>query len=322
MPFALTAFLAYITDLVVGDPPRLPHPVLLMGKLIDFLDSLLNRPGTGAAGQVWRGSFMAVMVVVLSYLSTALLLGALYKIHLWLGLLVEVWLVSTTISARGLALAAQDVLQPLKSGDLQAARAMVGRIVGRDTRDMNPGDITRATVETVAENTVDGVIAPLFYCLLGGAPLAMAYRAVNTLDSMVGYRNEKYLYFGRFSARLDDIANYIPARWAGLMLIAAAWLSGRDSAGAASSVLRDARLHPSPNSGFPEAAVAGALGIRLGGQNTYGGVISFRAHMGSGPHPPQPQHIRGTIDLMFLASALALATGFLTYCFVSIGLNL
>lgn len=319
MPFALTAFLAYITDLVVGDPPRLPHPVLLMGKVIDFLDSFLNKPNTGAAGQVWRGSLMAVAVVMLFYFATAILLGGLYKINLWLGLLVEVWLVSTTISARGLALAARDVLEPLKSGDLQAARAMVGRIVGRDTRDMSPGDITRATVETVAENAVDGVIAPLFYCLLGGAPLAMAYRAVNTLDSMVGYRNAKYLYFGRCSARLDDIANYIPARWAGLMLIAAAWLSGRDSSGAAGSVLRDAGLHPSPNSGFPEAAVAGALGIRLGGQNTYGGVTSFRAHMGNGPHLPQPQHIRGTVDLMFLASALALATGVLLYCFILIG---
>lgn len=297
--------LAFLVDLVVGDPPRLPHPVVALGKLIDMLERLLYRPRG-----VWSlagGALMAMVVVGSAYGVTALLVWSLGMISPWLAAAAQIWLISTTLSSRGLAGAAKDVLRPLIDGDLSSARNMVARIVGRETSTMDSAAVTRASVETVAENTVDGVVAPLFYALLGGAPLAMAYRAVNTLDSMVGYRNERYQFFGRFSARLDDAANYIPARICGLTMLAAAWITGRRAGLALRVVLRDARKHPSPNSGIPEAAMAGALGVRLGGLNVYGGRESFREYMGDAVLPLHPGHIRQAVDLMYMSSFLALA---------------
>jgi adenosylcobinamide-phosphate synthase len=174
---------------------------------------------------------------------------------------------------------------------------------------MDEAEVTRATVETVAENTVDGIVAPLFYAFLGGAPLALAYRAVNTLDSMVGYKNDRYRYFGMPSARLDDLANYLPARLTGLFLLAAAVLLRLRPAGALAAIRRGAGGPPSPNSGIPEAAVAGALGIRLGGLNHYQGQESFRAYMGEPVVPLVSSHVKGAIRIMYTASALAALTG-------------
>lgn len=304
-------FLAYLIDLLVGDPPALPHPVVLIGKLISTLEALLRPYFRTPSAQLAAGGVLAAAVVGSSYGATCLVLFLLEMIHPWLALAGEVWLISTTLAARGLSRAAADVLRPLGNGDLAAARIMVGRIVGRDSGSMDQAGVTRATVETVAENIVDGVVAPLFYALIGGAPLAMAYKAVNTLDSMVGYKNDRYLYFGRFSARLDDLANYLPARWVGLMLPAAAWLSGRDAGKACKSILKYAKKHPSPNSGIPEAAVAGTLGVRLGGLNIYRGRESFRAYMGEPLNPLQAAHIRSAVDLMYLSSFLALISGVL-----------
>lgn len=299
--------LAFLVDLAVGDPPRVPHPVVGLGKLIDILERLLYRPRgfRSLAG----GAITALVVVGVAYGATALLLYGLGEVSRWLALAAEVWLISTTLATRGLAGAAADVLKPLAAGDLNTARAMVGRIVGRETSSMDPAGVTRATVETVAENTVDGVIAPLFYALLGGAPLAMAYKAVNTLDSMLGYRNEKYLYFGKFSARLDDVANFLPARLCGLMMLTAALITGKRARSVLQVVMRDARKHPSPNSGIPEAAVAGALGVRLGGLNVYSGRKSFRAYMGDEVYPLAPVHISQAVNLMYISSLLALAAG-------------
>ncbi|MCL5058677.1 MAG: adenosylcobinamide-phosphate synthase CbiB [Actinobacteria bacterium] len=301
--------LAYLVDLAVGDPPRLPHPVAALGKLIELLERLLYRPG--GFWSLAGGALMALAVVGFAYGATALLIYGLGLISPWLAVAAQIWLVSTTLAARGLAGAAGDVLKPLIDGDLQTARNLVARIVGRETSSLDSAGVTRAAVETVAENTVDGVIAPLFYALLGGAPLAMAYRAVNTLDSMVGYKNERYLHFGRFSARLDDAANYIPARICGLTMLAAAWITGRRAGLALRVVVRDARKHPSPNSGIAEAAMAGALGVRLGGLNVYGGRESFREYMGDSVFPLIPGHIRQAADLMYLSSFLALAIGVL-----------
>ncbi len=298
---------AFLVDLAVGDPPRFPHPVVVMGKVITRLERALYAPGKlpGLAG----GTLTALVVVISAYGVTAGIIYLLQGIHPWLAAAAEIWLISTTLAARGLAGAAGDVLRPLSGGDLGLAREMAGRIVGRETGSMNAREVTRAAVETVAENTVDGVIAPLFYAFIGGAPLAMAYRAVNTLDSMVGYRNDRYLYFGRFSARLDDAANYLPARIGGLMILAAAWITGRRAVGALRAVIRDARRHPSPNSGVPEAAMAGALGVRLGGINVYGGKESFRPYLGDDIYPLAPVHIRQAVDLMFMSSFLALSAG-------------
>jgi adenosylcobinamide-phosphate synthase len=299
--------LAFLVDLAVGDPPRIPHPVVVLGKLIDGLERLLYRPRG-----VWSlagGAFTALLVVGFAYGATALLLYGLGAVSPWLAVAAEIWLISTTLATRGLAGAAGDVFKPLAGGDLATARLMVARIVGRETSAMDQAGVTRATVETVAENTVDGVIAPLFYALLGGAPLAMAYKAVNTLDSMVGYRNDRYLHFGKFSARLDDAANYLPARLCGLTLLAAAWITGGRAGPALRAVLRDAPKHPSPNSGIPEAAVAGALGVRLGGLNVYSGRESFREYMGEEVFPLAPGHITQAVKLMYISSVLALAAG-------------
>ncbi|GBF32746.1 adenosylcobinamide-phosphate synthase [Desulfocucumis palustris] len=317
MNLAIAVSAAYIIDLLVGDPPRLPHPVVFIGRLISLADRVLRPRFKSPGAALCSGALMGAAVVGVSFAATFLLLRLVYAIHPWLGAAAEIWLISTTLAARSLAGAAGDVLKPLREGNLSAARDMVGRIVGRDTDKMDPAGVTRAAVETVAENIVDGVVSPLFYALIGGAPLAMAYKAVNTLDSMVGYRDERYLYFGRFSARLDDLANYIPARLAGLLLVAAAWLSGRNPAGAIRAVFRDAGKHPSPNSGIPESAVAGALGVRLGGLNIYRGRESFRHHMGEPVQPLQPFHIRAAVDLMYLSSLLALLCGILVLQVIS-----
>ncbi len=311
MAVPILVTVAFLLDLIVGDPPKIPHPVVLIGKFISVLEKYVYSPVKlwGLTG----GAFMAISVVICVYCSTFGLLLLLKNIHPWLAVAVEIWLLSTTFAARGLARAAQAVLMPLRNNNLENAREMLGHIVGRDTCDMNSREITRGTVETVAENTVDGVIAPMFYAFLGGAPMAMAYKAVNTLDSMVGYKNDKYHYFGRFSARLDDLANYFPARIGGLLLLAAAAIKGKNIYNIVIVVLRDYRKHPSPNSGIPEAVVAGSLGVRLGGNNCYQGNWSLRPYIGNDDVPLQPGHISQTISLMYISSALFVALGVIIY---------
>jgi adenosylcobinamide-phosphate synthase len=275
---------AIVIDWLVGDPPWPTHPVILIGRWIRWLEKRL-RSGESrewSAGKLKRrGCVLTVLTMLLSLLATGGLVCGLYALHPWLGLAANTWLISTTIAIRGLKDAAMLVYRPLAEGIMADARKYVGYIVGRDTEHLGEAEITRAAVETVAENTVDAVVAPLFFALMGGAPLAMAYRAANTLDSMVGYRNDRYLYFGWASARWDDVLNLLPARMTALLLAGAASLSRGMHAGKACRSVREfARLHPSPNSGYPESAVAGALGVELGGRNTYGGVVSERARMG------------------------------------------
>jgi adenosylcobinamide-phosphate synthase len=217
-------FLAYLLDLALGDPRWLPHPVVFIGKAIVFLERLLRLAVKSPALLRAAGALTAFVIVGGSWLFTFFLLQWSSSLNQWLGKALSIWLIYTTLAARGLAGAAKEVYSALVKGDLAEARRKVGWIVGRDTDKMDDRSVTRATVETVAENIVDGIISPMFYALIGGAPLAMAYRAVNTLDSMLGYKNERYIDFGRASARLDDLANYIPARLTGLLLLAAAFL--------------------------------------------------------------------------------------------------
>lgn len=301
----LYIFIAYLVDLAVGDPAVLPHPVVLMGKVIDFLEGLMRRIASSRAMLRMAGALTAAVVVTGSWLLTFLLVKWMFNIHYWLGTALTVWLISTTMAGRGLASAAGEIFDLLMNGNLSEARRKVGWIVGRDTEKMDSGEVTRATVETVAENIVDGIVSPIFYAFIGGAPLAMAYRAVNTLDSMLGYKNERYIDFGMISARLDDLANYIPARLTGILLLVAAFLSRMRPRRALAAILRDAPGHPSPNSGIPEAAVAGALGVRLGGLNYYHGRESFRAYMGENLTPLEPKHIKQATNLMYLTSSLA-----------------
>ncbi|MNP23531.1 cobalamin biosynthesis protein [compost metagenome] len=218
----------------------------------------------------------------------------------------EVVLIATTIATKGLKDAGMEVYGHLCRNDLPAARRALGMIVGRDTTHLDEPEIVRGTVETVAENIVDAIVSPLFYALIGGAPLALAYRAVNTLDSMVGYKNDKYINLGWASARLDDIANYIPARITAVLLVVSAWFMRMDYKRSYHTIRHDARLHPSPNSGYPESAVAGALGIRLGGENMYHGVVSFRAYMGEASRLMEKKDIKSTIRLMLMVSLLFL----------------
>ncbi|MCL2336948.1 MAG: adenosylcobinamide-phosphate synthase CbiB [Firmicutes bacterium] len=302
------AWLGYIIDILIGDPCRLLHPVVLIGKSIAGLERVARKLFHSPAGLKAAGVILAAVVTGGSFAVTALLLYALREVSQLLFWLAGAWLVSTTIAIKGLAAAAREIKQLLANGDLPGARRQVAMIVGRDTEDMDSRDVTRATVETVAENFVDAVAAPLFYAFVGGPALAMAYRAINTLDSMVGYKNERYMYLGWASAKLDDLAGFVPARLAGVMLLGAAWLANRNWRRAWQAWRRDAAGHPSPNSGIPESVVAGTLGIRLGGRNVYGGVVSHRAFMGEPVEELRPDHITGTVEMLY-QGALVAVTG-------------
>ncbi|MFD2171884.1 adenosylcobinamide-phosphate synthase CbiB [Tumebacillus lipolyticus] len=299
----MTLALAYLIDLLVGDPRWLPHPVVWMGKAISKLDRLLAKRRGSKWEERAKGMLFPLLIAGGVFAVSFYLLQLLYSIHPWLGVGLEVWLISTTIAVKGLAEAGRGVYQALRQGDLALARQRLSWIVGRDTEHLDEREIARGGIETVAENIVDAVTAPLFFALLGGAPLALAYRAINTLDSMVGYKNEKYLHLGWASARLDDLANFIPARLTLPFLVLAA---GKGGGRAWRIGLRDARKHPSPNSGYSEAVVAGALQIRLGGENSYQGVRSFRAHLGDPLVEIEAKHIVQTIWLLYRSTFLYL----------------
>lgn len=270
---------AIVLDLLIGDPRGLPHPVVGMGRAIAWLERAWNH-GSPRARQ-GKGAIMTLLVVLGVYILAWGFLMGLAWLHPLLALVVEIGLLASTLAIKGLQDAARDVARPLASGDLWGARRALGMIVGRDTATLDESEITRGAVETVAENSVDGVTAPLFWALLGGAPLALAYKAVNTLDSMVGYRNERYSDFGWASARLDDVANWVPARLTALaMWLAAFTLPGARTRGALVATWREAPRHASPNSGWPEAMMANLMGVQVGGTNHYAGVASHRATLG------------------------------------------
>ncbi|MBU5353784.1 adenosylcobinamide-phosphate synthase CbiB [Paenibacillus barcinonensis] len=311
MAGAWIIILAYILDRCIGDPRWIPHPVIGMGKTISALERMIRARVKTNAGLTRAGLLFPFLIAGGSFAGTWGVLLLLGLIHPIVSTIAEVILIATTIASKGLRDAGMEVYRHLKQQDFAAARRSLSMIVGRDTAHLDEPEVVRGTVETVAENIVDAIVSPLFYALIGGAPLAMAYRAVNTLDSMVGYKNDKYLHLGWASARLDDWANWIPARLTAMLLITGAWVMKLDAKGAARMVRRDARLHPSPNSGFPESAVAGALGIRLGGHNVYHGVSSFRAYMGEPTRPMEAEDIVRTTRLMFWS-----AGAFVVLCFL------
>lgn len=304
---------AVLLDLLIGDPRWLPHPVIGMGKAISGLEAAIRRRVPARRFKA-AGLLLPLCVAGGTLLLTWAAIWLLARVSPWLAAGAHVVLIATTIAAKGLRDAGLEVKGALDRGDLPAARHSLSMIVGRDTDGLPAHEVARGAVETVAENIVDAVVSPLFYALIGGAPLAMAYRAVNTLDSMVGYKNEKYLHLGWASARLDDIANYIPARLTALLLVAIAWLQKLNASRAWRTVRKDARLHPSPNSGYPEAAVAGALGIRLGGENVYHGVKSFRAYMGEKTRETEADDIKQAAHLLYgTTMAFALICAVLLY---------
>lgn len=292
---------AILLDACIGDPKRPVHPVIRIGQLIHWLEQRLTRKVMQRPGQLRRrGIVLAAVTVGAVLLLLWIMLTAAQLIHPWLAYALNVWFISSTIAVKGLRDAAYQVFTPLKEGNMEEARKYVGYIVGRDTTQLDEQEISRATVETVSENTVDAFVSPIFFALLGAAPLAMAYRAVNTLDSMVGYKNEHYLHFGWFSARLDDVMNWIPARITGGLMVLSAWtIKGLSAKKAFSSIRHFASGHPSPNSGIPEAAAAGAMGIQLGGRNYYQGQVSERALMGWPEVKLSKQHIHSSVSLLY-----------------------
>ncbi len=307
MNLMITAVAAFLFDALIGDPRSKFHPVVLIGNLISFLEKFFRRDSDGYIKKICKGGILVSLVLAISYGAGVLILilATLTK-SLTVKIFVEAIVLSFMISPRSLAEAGRELYYLLTVGNLAQARYKVGWIVGRDTNYLNEAEIVRATIETVSENTVDGIISPLFYFAVGGLPLAIAYRAVNTMDSMLGYKNEKYFYFGRVAARLDDVANFIPARITAILFIAAAFILRLDYKNAFDMMKRDAHKHPSPNGGYAEATVAGALNIQLGGINSYFGVPHFRAYMGDPNEILEPAHILGAIRLMYTATVIFL----------------
>lgn len=300
-PDPLIILLALLLDLAVGDPRWLPHPVVMIGRLIQVLDQGLRRAWLD---QRSAGILLLLITVVGAGGATWLLLQLSNTLHTLAGFVATILVSSTCLAARSLHVESARVATALAAGDLPAARHYLSWIVGRDTDGLEESEIWRALLETVAENSSDGVIAPLFWLTFGGPVAAMAYKAVSTLDSMVGYKNERYLQMGWASARMDDLLNFIPARLTALLLIIAAPLSGCSASAAARITLRDRLKHPSPNSGHPEAAAAGALGVRLGGAASYGGLSSWKEQIGDPLLPLDENSYHAMIRLMYTATFL------------------
>ena len=297
---------AYALDWCVGDPEWLPHPVRLVGWSIDASERALRRRGSGKHFQLATGALVAVGVPVLSALCIYVFSKHLRKHHPSIATAAEVWLAATCLSTRNLLDEADEVMRALESGDLLRARLRLARIVGRDTNELGEGQICRALVETLAESLSDGIVAPLFYLAIGGVPLAMAYKAINTLDSMIGHKDEKYLYFGRVAACVDDIANFVPARIAALLLCIAAEFIPQASGVCAGQIwLRDRTKHDSPNAGQVEAAMAGLLAVRLGGTNKYSGEVIASPYLGSEFPLPNRKHAQRASKAVALASLFA-----------------
>ncbi|MEE4114458.1 MAG: adenosylcobinamide-phosphate synthase CbiB [Desulfobacteraceae bacterium] len=298
---ALAVTLAVALDMLLGDPLWLPHPVRWMGETIPWMEPRFRE---FPLKPMLAGALMACLLVVSVWIICLLLVRVAAAIHPAAGILVQTAILYVCISARGLADAALDVGQALARSGLDAGRQAVSMIVGREVDRLDERGVTRAAVETVAENLVDGFVSPLFFALLGGAPLAAAFKMVNTLDSMVGYKNDRYLRFGKFAARLDDVANFIPARLAvPFIAVAAQLLNGRGRA-ALETACRDGRAHASPNAGFPESAFAGALGLWMGGANHYHGQRVEKPIIGREFGDARPGHIQQACRLMLVTALL------------------
>ncbi|NLT13328.1 MAG: cobalamin biosynthesis protein CobD [Clostridiales bacterium] len=297
--------IGFILDLIIGDPIGWPHLILGYGKLIPFFERVLR----GAFPKTQRGEFIAgiLLVIIMCVISLGAGLGILLLcqlVHPLLRVAVESLMVWQCLSLRSLQVAALTVYQPLIEDDLPAARKAVAEIVGRDTENLDEKDVTRAAVETVAENTSDGIIAPLLFMAIGGGVPGVVYKAINTMDSMVGYKNDRYMFFGRAAARFDDAVNFIPARLAGVFMALAAFFSGFDGKNACRIFKRDRLHHKSPNSAHTEAACAGALHVRLGGDSYYFGRLVQKPTIGDDERPIEPEDIKR-------ANRLLSATAFL-----------
>ena len=307
--------LGVLLDRVIGDPQEFPHPIRLIGALIGWLDKKLNNKKS-----MLRGAATWLIVVFMTVSVVFVILFGAYRIHVVCGVIVEAILTCYILAAKSLSDESMKVFKAMEAadgGDLTDVRKALSMIVGRDTENLDEAAITRAVVETIAENTSDGIIAPLIYTFLGGPILGFAYKAVNTMDSMLGYHNDRYEYFGKFAAKMDDVFNYIPARLSALMMVAAAFAGGKDYSGKRAFLVfkRDRYNHKSPNSAQTESVCAGALGVRLGGDSSYFGKMVHKPYIGDDTRPIERDDIKRAARLMFLTEylwvAVLLAVGIL-----------
>jgi adenosylcobinamide-phosphate synthase len=303
---ALQIGIAFILDILIGDPRWLPHPVRIIGRCVELLEKVLRRV---FASERLAGVFLAGITVAGTYLLTYEIINMFSRFGRIWEFAVSTIIIFFSLSIRDLFKEAKGVMKELDSGNIGQARERLSQIVGRDTHNLDEQQITKACVETTAENSVDGIIAPLFFAFIGGPALAMAYKAINTLDSMVGYKYGKYLDLGWASAKLDDLVNYIPARIAAVILPMSSYVCGADFLNSIKIIKRDGRKHPSPNSGIPEAAIAGALRIRLGGPSTYKGVVSDKPFIGGQTNEIVTDNIKHTIRIVFMAAVMSVVSG-------------
>ena len=305
IPLWLHVVLALILDLALGDPRWLPHPIIAIGNLAQRCEAPLRR----SFSERKAGILAVVIVISITVVTVSICCWCASRIHPLLGDFVSILLIYTALAMQSLRTHALAVFHPLVKGDLVTARTQVQMLVGRDTANLDEEEITRATVESVAENTVDGVTAPLLFALLGGAPGVFFYKAVNTLDSTFGYKNDRYLQFGWASAKFDDLVNFLPARVSALLVPFSAALIGLEGRKSWQIFRRDRHNHPSPNGGQIESAMAGAMNIRLGGENSYFGEKSFRPFMGDGEQKLKAEHILQVVRLMIVTSVVVLMAG-------------
>ncbi len=299
----LSIVTGFTLDAVFGDPAWVPHPVRLIGMGIQKAETFTRKK---IRNERVAGMVTVCLVVAASYLLVKFSVSAAFRISARLGFAVESLWIFLGLAMRGLSDAALPVADSLEKGDLQAARKEVGQIVGRDTGRLDEAGISRAAIESVSESTIDGAVSPLIFAGLGGAPWLWVFKAVSTCDSMIGYKNARYHRFGTFGARLDDAANFLPARLGFLLFPFAARLCGESQREALHIAWRDRKVHASPNAGIPEAAMAGALRVRLGGPAWYDGELEPKAYFGAEFADPTPGHIRRAVKLSWTVSLLAL----------------
>ena len=304
----------FILDLIFGDPHWLPHPICLIGNLIGFLEKNLRRLlAPGKTALLLGGALMVVIVLSLSYAVPYAVLMLAEQVSPWLRFALETIMFYQIFATKCLRDESMKVYTALHNNDLEDARVKLSWIVGRDTKELTAEEVTKGAVETVAENTADGIIAPMFYMFIGGAPLAFLYKGINTMDSMVGYKNDKFLYFGRCAAKLDDVANFIPARITGILMILASYFLNMNSAGAWKIFWRDRYNHLSPNSAMTESVTAGALNIQLGGDHYYFGKLVHKDTIGDNIRPVVAEDIVAVNNLLYMTAVISLLLFSLVY---------
>lgn len=314
MCYHIFAFIAgFVLDLLIGDPHFIPHPVRLIGSLISFLDKRLNcDAGCNISEKKLnlikykRGMLLAFTVIFATFAMSVIIIVAAYSINLYAGVIAEAVMTWQILATKCLRVESMRVYDALRTDGVDAGRRAVSMIVGRDTSVLDAAGVTRAAVETIAENTSDGVIAPMLYTAIGGPVLGFVYKAVNTMDSMLGYKNDKYMYFGRFAARLDDVVNFIPARISAYLMIAAAFIGGRqfDGKNAYRIFKRDRFNHASPNSAQTESVCAGALRVQLAGDAVYFGKLVKKKYIGDGLREIEYEDIKRANRLMYITAFL------------------